>query len=324
MKSFDSFISDELENYLNYRSTLGFKNKSLRSGLRKFDRYLYKTGSTYENFTPLFFLQYRKVLKGNPKTSNQLLSAVRGFFDYLVRKESITENPLQDIPSFKENAYIPFIFSPEEADVVLQTVLEQVRHNEKYFFNDMMIYTVILLLARCGLRISEPLGLPLNNYRQDEGSIYIEKTKFYKDRLIPVPKETLNELNNYLSLRKTFFQNDDNLFLFPGKGCKCISKNRIYPVFNRAVMNAGLKQQRKTIDTMSFGASTPHSLRHSFAVNTLKKIKKQGGSPQQALPILSAYMGHSKYRYTAVYLKVIDAKHRRHLIDFSLSKQKDL
>ncbi len=324
IKSFDSFISDELEKYLDYRNNLGFKDRTKRSCLRNFDRYLYKTGLGYENFTPQFFLQYRKELNGNPKTSNQLLSAIRGFFDYLVRKGSIEENPLQDIPSFKENAYIPFIFSPEEANIVLQTVLEEVRHDEKYFFNDMMIYTVILLLARCGLRISEPLRLQLDDYRENEGSIYIEKTKFYKDRLIPVPKEALNELNNYLSLRKTFFQNDDNLFLFPGKGCKGLSKNHIYPVFNRAVINSDLKQQRRAIGTMSFGASTPHSLRHSFAVNTLKKIKKQGGSPQQALPVLSAYMGHSKYRYTAVYLKVIDANHRQHLIDFSISKQKDL
>ncbi len=323
-KLFDSFMSDELEKYLVYRNNLGFKNRTLKSNLRNFDRYLYKTGSEFENLNPHFFLQYRKDLNGNPKTSNQRLSAVRGFFDYLVRKESIVENPLQDIPSFKENAYIPFIFSPEEADVVLQAVLEQVRQNEKYFFNDMMIYTIILLLARCGLRISEPLGLQLNNYRKNEGSIYIEKTKFHKDRLIPVPKATLNELNNYLSLRKAFFQNDKNLFIFPGKGSKSFLKNRIYPVFNQAVINTGLKQQRRTIDAMSFGASTPHSLRHSFAVNTLKRIEKQGGSPQQALPVLSAYMGHSKYRYTAVYLKVIDAKHRHHLIDFSLSKQKDL
>ncbi len=80
----------------------------------------------------------------------------------------------------------------------------------------------------------------------------------------------------------------------------------------------------RIIDNMRFGAPTPHSLRHSFAINTLKRIKDKGKSPQQALPILSVYMGHSKYRYTAVYLKLTDAEHRRHLVDFTISRQAEL
>jgi integrase/recombinase XerD len=323
-KNFNSFIADELEDYLIYRKTLGFKDKNLRYRLYNLDRYLYKTGVIYENMTASFFLKYRKELSGNLRTANGFLSAARGLFDYMVRKESITGNPFQDIPSFKENAYIPFIFSPEETEKLLQSVSKQICHDEKYFFNDMMVYTVILLIARCGLRISEPLKLKLNNYHKDEGTIYIEKTKFNKDRLIPVPNNTINELNNYLVLRKTLFRNDDNLFLFPGIGSEGLSNIRIYPVFNQNLIDTGLKQKKRIIDTMTFGAPTPHSLRHSFAVNILKKIKERGGSPQHALPVLSAYMGHSKYRYTAVYLKVIDSKHHHHLVDFSLSKQKDL
>ncbi|MDL1988862.1 MAG: hypothetical protein LWX08_14695 [Deltaproteobacteria bacterium] len=53
----------------------------------------------------------------------------------------------------------------------------------------------------------------------------------------------------------------------------------------------------------------------------MKQIKDQGKSPQYALPILSVYMGHRKYQYTAVYLKVLDAKHRQGLVDFAISMQ---
>lgn len=323
-KSFSSFLAGELEAYLNFRSNLGFNNKSLRARLRYLDRYLHKTSAAYETLTPLFFLAFRNDLKGDPRTVNLHLSAARGFFDYMVRKASIDENPLQDVPPLKENAYIPFIFSPEETERLLYAVQKRIRHDEKYFFNDMMVYTVILLLARCGLRISEPLRLRLNNFQEDEGTIYIEKTKFRKDRLIPVPQNALFELNNYLAVRKVFFRNEDNSYLFPGRRCKGISNNRIYRVFYRAVKDIGLYQQRRVIDTMCFGAPMPHSLRHFFAINTLKKIKDRGDSPKQALPILSAYMGHRKYKYTAVYLKVVDAEHHRHFVDFSLSKQKDL
>jgi integrase len=71
---------------------------------------------------------------------------------------------------------------------------------------------------------------------------------------------------------------------------------------------------------LTFGSPTPHSLRHSFAINTLKRIKDQGKSPQHALPVLAAYMGHRKYQYTAAYLKVRDAKHLAGLIDFAKSQ----
>ncbi len=324
IKSFNSFFADELEDYLNYRQSLGFKIKNLRYNLRNLDNYFQKTGATHASLTPLFFLEFKKNIESYPRTANNILSATRGFFNYMIRKELITENPLQDIPFYKENAYIPFIFSHEETNNMLQAVQKRIRHSEKYFFNDMMIYTVILLLAKCGLRMSEPLKLRLNKYREDEGTIYIERTKFYKDRLIPPPRNTLKELNNYIAVRKARFRNNENPFLFPGRGCKSILNNRIYPVFHQAVRDVGLNQSRRVIDNMCFGAPIPHSLRHSFAVNTLKKIKARGESPQQALPILSAYMGHRKCRYTAVYLKIIDAKHRQHLVDFSISKQKDL
>jgi site-specific recombinase XerD len=59
---------------------------------------------------------------------------------------------------------------------------------------------------------------------------------------------------------------------------------------------------------MTFGSPVPHSLRHSFAINTLNRIKARGISPRQALPVLAAYMGHRKYQYTAAYLKVKDAE----------------
>jgi hypothetical protein len=35
-------------------------------------------------------------------------------------------------------------------------------------------------------------------------------------------------------------------------------------------------------------------------------------------------MGHSKYRYTALYLKVLDAKRRQGFVDFAISRLEDV
>ena len=47
-------------------------------------------------------------------------------------------------------------------------------------------------------------------------------------------------------------------------------------------------------------------------------------SPQNALPVLAVYMGHSEYKHTIKYLKVIDAEQRQGLLDAAASQKEDI
>jgi integrase len=126
------------------------------------------------------------------------------------------------------------------------------------------------------------------------------------------------EIENYLSVRKTYQPQDLNPYLLAGKNLGPLKPEQVRFVFRSALKKTGLDQGRKVIGNMNFNQPTPHCLRHSFAVNTLIKIKSRGQSPQRALPVLAAYMGHSEYKYTSVYLRVADAQSRKNLVDFSL------
>jgi len=75
---------------------------------------------------------------------------------------------------------------------------------------------------------------------------------------------------------------------------------------------------------MVFASPTPHSLRHSFAVNTFRCTKERGDCPQHALPVLAAYMGHRIYQHTAKYLKFIDSKQRQGLYEFATSQKENV
>jgi len=174
----------------------------------------------------------------------------------------------------------------------------------------------MVLLARCGLRIGEPLRLKLNDYRFDEKTIYIEKTKFKKDRLIPLPQSVAIELENYLAARHSLLGNVVNNYLLANYAARGLNDNRVRTVFHRAVSDIGLEQPRQIIGNVNISSPTPHSLRHSFAVATLNRVKKRGGSAQNALPVLAAYMGHSEYKHTIKYLKFIDAQQRLGLVNF--------
>ncbi len=323
MKKFESFLKDHLEDFIKYRKDLGYVNKSLRTNLRNLDRYVRDNASDWEHLQPEFFLRFREQLHQTPAAVNCVIQAVRNFFAFLHRNEHLSYNPVQDLPGKTENAFIPFIFSDEQVEQLLRGAASEVRRDkEKNYLVDVGIYTAIVLLARCGLRISEPLRLGMDHYDPIEGTIFIQKTKFHKDRHIPLPQKAREALDNYLNLRNKF-AGFDNPYLLAGFR-KNIRNNQIYQLFHKAVQNTGLRSPRKMIGNTVFGSPTPHSLRHSFAVNTLKAARERGHDPQAVLPILSAYMGHSKYRYTALYLKVIDAEKRQGFVDFAISRLEDI
>ena len=181
----------------------------------------------------------------------------------------------------------------------------------------------ILLIARCGMRISEPLKMKVHHYRAEEITLYIEKTKFKKDRLIPLPLSVAVELENYLAVRKSMLASRQNSFLFAGTKQKGISDNRVRCVFRQAVKDIGLDQPRQVIGNTNFSAPTVHSLRHAFAVNTLKAVQARGRPPQNALPVLATYMGHCEYKYTVKYLKMIDAQNANSFWIFLSNKKKN-
>ena len=322
MKNFESFLAPQINDYLAYRQGLGYNTRLARAHLLVLDRYLKKTNADWDSLQPFYFLEMRANLEMESRGINRVLSSIRVFFHYLLRQDYMVENPLQDIPPLKANSIIPFVFSPAQIDQLLQALSERVGRSEKCFLRDLTLYLVMVLLARCGMRISEPLKLMKNHYRRDDGTIYIEKTKFKKQRLIPVPKAVMTEIENYLSVRKAMKPGDTNPYLLMGINQGPLKGEQIRHVFRQGLKEIGLDQKRRIVGNVNFSQPTPHSLRHSFAVNTLIKIKEKGQSPQHALPVLAAYMGHSDYRYTSIYLRVADAKSRQNLVDFSLWQQR--
>jgi len=318
MKPFESFLASQLNAYLVYRENLGYTCLPSRAHLLIFDRYLRQTGADWNSLQPAFFLEMRARLTMESRSVNRVLSSARVFFHFLVRRGEMAHNPLRDVPPLKENTIVPFVFSPGQVDQLLELVCKGIRKTKGCFLTDLAIYLTILLLARCGMRISEPISLLRDNYRREEATIYIEKTKFRKDRLIPVPQAVITQIENYLSVRKTLRRNDDNPYLLAGRRHKPLSDSIVRSVFHNAVKEIGLDQPRRILGNVNFSQPTPHSLRHSFAVTTLKSVKERGESAQNALPVLAAYLGHSDYKHTSVYLRVADAATRENLVDFAL------
>jgi len=119
-------------------------------------------------------------------------------------------------------------------------------------------------------------------------------------------------------VRKSLLPHDDNPYLLAGRKQKPLTDQQVGYLFRKILKDIDFYQPKRVIGNMNFIQPTPHSLRHSFAINTLCNIKERGDCPGDALHILSAYLGHSKYHYSSVYLKVANAKSRKNLLDFTL------
>lgn len=323
MRAFESFLAPQLKEYIAYREMLGYAKNPVASFLLSFDRYLKQQIPQPTLLDPSFFLELRDNLKMEARSINKILSTTRVFLQFLVRKDQYPVNPLQDLPPLRENTAVPFVFSPKQIDQFLSAVCKRIRRDEKHFAVDLGRYLALVLLARCGMRISEPLRMLRTHYRADDKTLYIEKTKFRKDRLIPVPKAVILEIENYLAVRKSLFVDDQNPYLLAGGEKRGLTDGFVRCLFHKALKDIGMDQKRQVIANVNFNSPTPHSLRHSFAINTLKRIKEQGKSPQNALPILAAYMGHSAYKNTTVYLKFLDANQRQQLFHFTTSHPGD-
>mgnify|MGYP001549241485 FL=1 len=317
MNKFKSFLAPQLQQYVIYRHNLGYSMKASLSHLKTFDRYLLQKQAAQVLLQPSFFMGLQADLRIEPRSVNQIIASVRVFFNYLVRTGVYSRNPLKDIPYLPENDIMPYIFSPQQVNLLLSAVSGRIRNRSRYLYlKDLSGYMAMVLLARCGLRIGEPLRLKLNHYRFEEKTIYIEKTKFKKDRLIPLPQAVAIDIENYLTVRQRLLADAGTPYLLTNSNARALNDNRVRTVFHRAVSDIGLEQTRQIIGNVNISSPTPHSLRHSFAINTLISIKKRGGSAQNALPVLAAYMGHSEYKHTLKYLKFIDAQQRLQLVNF--------
>jgi len=254
MSRFESFLAQQFEDYMAYRRQLGYNTDNLRWALKTVDRYLISQNADASDLTAAFFISLQADLRTQNKTINRVLSYTRGFFEYLLRKEYCQHNPLKEIPWLPEEQFIPFIFSPAQIDALLGAVCHRLRKNSKHFIKDLGIYLAILLLARCGMRIYEPLRLLRDHFRTDDNTLYIEKTKFKKDRLIPIPKAVAAEITNYLAVRRILWAPDPNAYLLAASKQKAFYDELIRRRFHQAVSDIGLKCRRQTIGNTSKNA----------------------------------------------------------------------
>lgn len=196
----------------------------------------------------------------------------------------------------------PHIYTPEEIRLLLDEALS-LRDWKKARFQPIRsktMYTIILLLATSGLRISEALHLTMRDINLVEGVLSIHQSKFRKSRLVPLSQGTLDVLCRYHDLRISVAPADlDDAFFISGRG-KAYGTSYVQTMFRSITIQTGLRGPKGRGPRL-------HDLRHTFAVTRLLEWYRDGGDVMARLPLLSTYLGHACVSDTEVYLRITTA-----------------
>lgn len=196
----------------------------------------------------------------------------------------------------------PYIYSREEVRLLLDGALSlrDWKGPHPCPIRSKTMYTIILLLATAGLRISEALHLTLHDVDLEDRVLSIHQSKFRKSRLTPVSRGTVDLLRRYRDLRVAVAPAAPcEAFFVSGRG-KAYSTGYVQRMFRDIAIRAGLRGPRGRGPRL-------HDLRATFAVTRLLQWYRDGNNVMNRLPLLSTYLGHACVSDSEVYLRVTTA-----------------
>lgn len=209
----------------------------------------------------------------------QHLSAVRGFFRFLLRRHGVEVTAIRLVATAKARPALPRALSVDQARDVADHVGDGSENPAMHARN----IAFFSLLYGSGLRIAEALGLTVRDALAMRTSLTLTVIgKGSKTRIVPVLPAVRDAIASWLALHPDR-QPDSALFLGArGKRLDPAVAQKVLRTYRRLV---GLPEH-----------ATPHALRHSFATHLLG-----GGSDLRSIQDL---LGHASLsttqRYTAV------------------------
>ncbi|WP_185154946.1 tyrosine recombinase XerC [Dysgonomonas sp. HDW5A] len=212
--------------------------------------------------------------KTSARSVNRKLSSLKSFYRYLQKMGLVSISPLKKISGPKAKKPIPSFVNYADMEKVLDL---EVLDNDYESFRDKVILELFYVT---GMRRAELIGLTDKDVDLYSGSIRVTG-KRNKQRIIPISKNTIALIDDYLEIRNQNFENQTVSFFVKKDG------EPIYPMLIHRIVSSHLKW----IPTLA--KASPHVLRHSFATGMLNN-----GADINAVKEL---LGHSSLASTEIY-----------------------
>ncbi len=208
------------------------------------------------------------------RSQARTLSALRGFFRFLVAERVLSEDPALLIEAPKLGRKLPGVLSVEE----VARLLSAPDQRKPLGLRDAtMLYT----MYAAGLRVSELVTLRLSALQLESGYLRADG-KGGKQRLIPLGIPARELLGRYLSeLRPRWAKPEENAVFVTSRG-KRMTRIAWWYRIRHHLRSAGIHRE-----------VSPHTLRHSFATHLL-----ENGAD---LRVVQTLLGHADITTTQIY-----------------------
>ena len=221
-------------------------------------------------------LQYINELGMSAYSQARILSGIKGFYKYLLFEELIEKDPTELIEGPKIGRKLPDTLSYPEIEKLLDAIDLSTPEGGR---NRAMLE----VLYSSGLRVSELVGLKLNNIYFDVGFLRIIG-KGNKERLVPIGRDAMKHLKIYIEQMRVHIpiQKGFEADVFLNRRGRRLSRVTVFTVIKELANTIGLKK-----------SISPHTFRHSFATHLI-----EGGADLRAVQEM---LGHESITTTEIY-----------------------
>lgn len=211
----------------------------------------------------------------SPRSVGRAISAVRGFYRYLLATRRIQSDPTINIESPRLERRLPTVLTEEEVDRLLT-------FNRRSGPLDLRDTAILELMYATGLRASEVVSLKMGDVHLELGYVRCIG-KGSKERIVPVGSKAIAALELYISgCRNALVARTGSRSLFVNSRGEALSRQGLWKLIKKRVRAAGISRR-----------VTPHTLRHSFATHLL--------SHGADLRSVQEMLGHADISTTQIY-----------------------
>ena len=246
---------------------------------------LYDFNTDLLNIDEGYVSEYLEYLYAKGLSRNSIsrkLSAIRSFYNYLVREDIVEVNYFKDIANPKRARSLPKYARDNDLEVMFNSFdlsLELEQRNR----------LILELLYATGVRVSELVGIKLLDIDKNNNSIKI-LGKGRKERIVFFGSYARDILDLYLKDgRRKILKDHQSDYLFLNKNGNKLSARYVRVIINKVVSHCGIEYH-----------ISPHTLRHTFATDMLN-----AGADLMSVKEL---LGHSSLNTTSIYTHVSQDK----------------
>lgn len=194
--------------------------------------------------------------KDKKSSIGRKLASIRSFYDFLIKKGYLENNPARMVSIPKRDKWLPSFISVDEAFAMMEAP-------GYVSIGDKRDRAILELLYSCGLRVSELVGLDMNDIDLKGGVLKV-LGKGGKERIVPIGKKAVEAIETYLV--EKFKVQSSKSKMEAGESEPLFTNLRGGRLTQRSVQRL---VRRHTSEISKGKRITPHSLRHTFATHLL-------------------------------------------------------